>query len=77
MPVDHSTCVPLREHEAALRAANKEYVEALRAADQRALELLAKSSADRIKTNMVVASLLVSVVSVLIAIAAVLKSVPK
>lgn len=56
-----SDCVPLKEH-----------FEALRANDQRALELLAKANADRIKHGALVASIMVSIASVLVAITAIL-----
>lgn len=52
--------VPLREH-----------LEALRASDQRAVELLATANASRVSTTLVIGSLLVSIVSVLVAIATV------
>jgi hypothetical protein len=52
----------------------KEYMEALRIADQRALELLAKSNSDRIKHNVLICSLLISVASIIVAIAAVVYS---
>ena len=48
---------------------DKEYFEALRVADQRAVELLAKANADRIKNGILVTSILISIISVLIAIA--------
>jgi hypothetical protein len=50
----------------------KEHFDALRAADQRAIELLAKANGDRIKTGMLVTSILVSVISVLVAIATII-----
>jgi hypothetical protein len=57
---DERVGVPLREH-----------FEALRASDQRAIDLLAKSNADRVKTNLVVISMLISTGSIVVAIAAV------
>jgi hypothetical protein len=58
---DDPTSVPLREH-----------FEALRQGDQRAIDLLAKSNADRIKTNLVVISMMISTASIIVAIAAVI-----
>lgn len=49
----------------------KEHFDALRAADQRAIELLAKANADRIRTGMLIVSQLVSLISLAVAIAAV------
>jgi hypothetical protein len=48
---------------------DKEHFDALREADQRAVQLLATANAGRISTTLVVAALLVSFVSVLVAIA--------
>lgn len=48
----------------------KEYFEALRAADQRALELLAKSNADRVKISILTCSLIVAIAGVMVAVAA-------
>jgi hypothetical protein len=47
----------------------KEHFDALRDADQRAVELLAKANAARVSMALLLSSLLVSVVSVLVAIA--------
>ncbi len=51
---------------------DKEHFDALRAADQRAIELLAKANADRIKTGYLIVSNLIAVMAVLVAIVAVL-----
>ena len=50
----------------------REYLEALRISDQRAIELLAKHNSDRIRTSLLVFSLLISVVSIIVAIAAII-----
>ena len=50
---------------------DKEHFEALRASDQRAVELLATANAARINMGSVLASLLVSVCSVCVAVAAI------
>lgn len=60
MVADHTNCVPLKEH-----------LEALRAADQRALELLARSNADRIKTGTLIVSIMVAIASLVVAVVAV------
>ena len=52
-----------------MAVSDKEHFEALRAADQRAIELLAKANSDRIKTGLLMTSILVSILSVLVAIA--------
>lgn len=49
----------------------KDYFEALRASDQRAVELLAKASAARVSTGMLAVSILVSIISMLVAVFAV------
>lgn len=51
---------------------DKEHFDALRAADQRAIELLAKANSDRIKTGMLVAAFLVSIMSLAVAVASVI-----
>lgn len=50
---------------------DKEHFDALREADQRAIELLAKANADRIKTGLVMISIMVSIGSIIVAIAAI------
>lgn len=57
-----------KDHFDALRAADQRTVELLAIANQRAVELLAKANSDRIKTGMLIAALLVSISSVLVAI---------
>ena len=52
----------------------REYLEALRISDQRAIELLAKHNSDRIRTSLLVFSLLVSIGSIMVAIAAIIIS---
>ena len=52
----------------------REYLEALRVSDQRAIEILAKHSSDRVKTGLLITSLLVSVGSIVVAIAAIIIS---
>ena len=52
----------------------REYLEALRVSDQRAIEILAKHSSDRIRTGLLITSLLVSVGSIVVAIAAIIIS---
>ena len=47
---------------------DKEHFDALRAADQRAIELLAKANTDRIKNGMLITSILISIISVIVAI---------
>lgn len=54
----------------AMPVTEKEYFEALRNADQRAIELLAKANASRVSATLLGGSILVSVVSVVVAIAA-------
>lgn len=49
----------------------KEHFEALRASDQRAVELLAKANSDRIKTGLLVTSIIVSIVAVIVAVGAI------
>ena len=48
---------------------DKEHFDALRAADQKAIELLAMSNSERTKNATVMASILVSIISVILAIA--------
>ena len=55
-----------------MAVSDKEHFEALREADQRAVELLAKANADRIKTGHLVASNLIAIAAVLVACAALL-----
>ena len=50
----------------------KDYVDALREADQRAVDLLAKANADRVKHWHLTFSYLIALASVLVAIAALL-----
>ena len=51
-----------------MAVSDKEHFEALRAADQRAVELLAKANSDRIKTGLVMIAILVSIMSLLVAV---------
>lgn len=51
---------------------DKEHFNALRAADQRAVELLATANAARVSTNLVIGSLIVAIVSVLVAVVSLL-----
>lgn len=55
-----------------MTVSEKEYIDALRAADQRALELLAKERADRIKVSILIISIIISISSVLVAVASLL-----
>lgn len=50
----------------------KDYIDRLREADQRAVDVLAKANAERVKHNMLVISILVSIASLLVAVVAVL-----
>jgi hypothetical protein len=50
----------------------KDYIDRLREADQRAVDVLAKANADRIKHGLLVVSLLVALASVLVAIIAII-----
>lgn len=45
--------------------------EALRAADQRAIELLARATAARVGTGLLATSIMISIVSIIVAIAAI------
>jgi hypothetical protein len=47
----------------------KEHFDALRSADQRAVELLASANANRTRTELVVGSILVSLLAVMLTIA--------
>lgn len=53
----------------------KEYFEALRSSDQRAVELLAKASSEKVSTRMVICSLMVAILSVGVAIISILLGV--
>ena len=47
----------------------KDYIDRLREADQRAVDLLAKANADRVKHNLLVVSILIALASLLVAVA--------
>ena len=52
---------------------DKEHFDALRASDQRAVELLALTNAARVKNGLLMASILISIVAILVAIAAIVE----
>lgn len=52
----------------------KEYIDKLREADQRAVDLLASARANQIKTEMLMVSILISMVSIAVAVIAIIIS---